>query len=69
MKKFKNTDNSFGEAGPFEAESKEELAEGMMSIFRTWAMEAVARDETNDVDAAIEETRINFIDALEEVEK
>lgn len=67
MKKFKNIDQSFGEAGPFEAESREQLADEMMPTFELWAKEAEVRGETGDADALIKEMRENFINALEEV--
>ena len=38
--KFYNTDERYGEAGPFEAKSKEELVIGMLPTFKVWAEEA-----------------------------
>jgi len=38
--KFKNTDPRFGDAGPFEADSRQEIVRGMLTLFKTWAEEA-----------------------------
>ena len=77
IRKFRNTDDSFGDAGPWEADSKEELADGMQNTFGTWASEAedkayeMARDlggslEGFDRQQWIALTREKFIDALVE---
>jgi len=51
--KFENTLPQFGDAGPFEATSKEDLAESMMGQFRTWAEEQY-NDEI-DADSEIDD--------------
>ncbi len=37
--KYYNTNEGFGEKGPFEAENREKLADEMMPIIRQWAEE------------------------------
>lgn len=72
MPKFKNTCDSFGEPGPFEAESKEALADEMAPTLKTWVNEAEASwsQEYNtpfDREGWLHNTRLAFIRALEEV--
>jgi hypothetical protein len=47
--KFYNTQPEFGEAGPHEAATKEELADEMEELFQIWAQEAWDNDEINRV--------------------
>jgi hypothetical protein len=67
MKKFRNNNGKYGDAGPFDAESKEELADEMMPTFELWAKEAAVRGETNDAESLVEEMRDEFISSLEEM--
>jgi len=71
----RNTDNTFGAAGPFEAESIDALVTEMQPTFRRWAVEAwdamapEDRDEDRDSWLAekIQETECNFRLSLEVV--
>ena len=65
MKKFTNTDSNFGMSGPFEAESKEALADEMTETFVEWATQARAYD----IDIAVSVMRKQFIAALVEVSR
>lgn len=69
--RFYNTDERYGEAGPFEAKSKDELVIGMMPTFKVWAEESWDRDGEGDYDqyisGAIESMVVEFDAALEEV--
>lgn len=74
MKVFRNTNEYFGEPGPFESDSKEALATEMQSTFDVWADEESRNDEwwdgernTFDRDAWMANCRAEFIAALEEV--
>lgn len=73
MAKFYNNDERYGWCGPFEAESRDELVDGMMPTFREWAEDAWnGDDETTDshddyVAAEIETMRDEFYAALDEV--
>lgn len=58
--KYANTDERFGYAGPFEAESKEILADEMMPTLQVWADEA-NRD--------VADLREEFINALKELDE
>lgn len=62
-KKYYNNNERYGDAGPFEAKSKEELADEMMPTFELWAKEAAANDAES-----VEEMREEFISSLEEVD-
>lgn len=66
---FKNTNDAYGMSGPFEADSREALADEMMPTFERWAKEAYIRDETDSfrVEDEIEKYRAEFIAGLEEV--
>ncbi len=61
------------EAGPFEADSKEELADQMTINFRIWAIEQWIADDTTDtpkfeyIARAMDSFRNEFIAGLEEV--
>ncbi len=80
MKEYYNNNDAYGLAGPFDANSPGELADGMAPTFRIWAEEAWDRiDETAgdgracvDFDtfivSAIAEMRSEFLDGLELVE-
>lgn len=71
----RNTDNTFGEGGPFEVESIDAFVAEMAPTFRTWAVQAwdamapEDRDEDRDSWLAekISETECNFRLALEVV--
>lgn len=73
---YRNTDEQFGFSGPFEAESREVLADKMMPTFREWSNDAYgswlqddrAEDEEFDREGWILQTREEFIAALDEVE-
>lgn len=74
MSTYRNTDERFGFSDPFEAESREAMADEMQPSFETWADEAEARyyesgthQTAFDRDAWIANCREEFIDALEEV--
>lgn len=81
MAKYRNTNDAYGESGPFEAESREELADEMMPMIRTWAAEAVAKREADYIGDALPQPdgrageieiqaqifRNEFIGCLEEV--
>ena len=62
MKKYYNTKEQFGWPGPFEANSKESLADEMLKTFNEWA------EDSEDPESEIEQMRKSFIDGLEEVE-
>jgi hypothetical protein len=72
MKMYLNTKVEFGEAGPFEAESKETLADEGNGVFLNWADEswrAQGNNDTRTVADHLAEIRQDFIDGLEEVTK
>jgi hypothetical protein len=76
--KFYNTDERYGEAGPFDAENREALIAGMMPTFKVWAEEAWNKEEW-DIDGegdydqyiseAIELMVTEFDAALEEIKE
>ena len=65
---FRNTDERFGVPGPWEADSREDLADQMQETFDTWANEAEDRASQNgdEFDRAgwLEQTRQEFLGAL-----
>ena len=61
MTLYYNNNPLYGDAGPHEANNKEELVEEMMDNIRTWA------SEESDPGSAIEEMKTEFRNALEEV--
>jgi hypothetical protein len=75
--KFYNTKSEFGDDGPFEAFSKEALADEMMPTLKSWAREAAknSMDTQNDVGGNymeddfymdhLRDMRAEFIDGLE----
>lgn len=67
MNNYKNTNNAYGMSGPFEAESKDDLADGMMSTFRVWATERVSSGEIDQeyLEQDIADMRAEFISGLE----
>lgn len=75
--KFYNTNDAYGQEGPFEADSKEELAAIMEDQIRGWAYEKLMQElgfEDNDpdyddelVETLAEEMRAEFIDGLRAV--
>ena len=72
---FRNNNESFGWVGPFEAESREALADEMMPSFEEWANDAYGHwlqdsEAGEEVDRAgwIAQTRDEFIASLEEIE-
>ena len=69
MKSYYNNNDRFGDSGPFEAESAESLADGMMDTFKIWANEHFLKGkiEFGDIDAEIASMRDEFIKGLEEV--
>jgi hypothetical protein len=69
MRLYRNENPSFGESGPFEAESKEKLADEMMATFRDWAMQAVTAGTLafSQIHEDIDTRRKEFIAGLVEV--
>jgi hypothetical protein len=66
--KFKNIDPRFGESGPFEAESKEELAYSMIACFQDWAWDLMsADDEWSVLEDKVKLIHDEFIKSLIEV--
>lgn len=77
--KIYNTNDAFGHAGPFEAESFEALADEMMPTIKTWAEEKLDRfddavahgeadaDDRPQLSDIIDRIRDEFIDGLEEM--
>lgn len=71
--KITNTNPRYGDEGPFEAESAEQLADGMMNMFAVWAKESygqlIIRGMSIDPSAYIEEQikqmRADYISGLE----
>ena len=84
MRTYKNTLEQYGEPGPWESESREQLADEMTETFILWADEKVQRMEQDDPESLWDtgslatgqtfaqyfaaEMRAEFIDGLEEVE-
>ena len=72
MNLYKNTNEKFGESGPFEAESRETLADDMVLLFRSWTSECETdADDFTDADLALimDGMRTEFIAGLELVTK
>ena len=71
MKTFINTDERYGFAGPFTAESKQKLIDGMMPTFHEWAMDAFQKTEDQPEEEflaeAIAEMQDEFEAALKEI--
>lgn len=74
MKVFRNTNDAFGEPGPWEAPSKESLADEMSGTLYEWANDKAHREdaplmhgEISSVEHFYREMRAQFIAALEEV--
>ena len=69
MTNYRNTNDAYGMSGPFNAESKEALADQMAETFKAWANEKVNSEEIlpEDVDEEIAAKRAEFIDGLEQV--
>lgn len=73
MPSFYNTNSQYGASGPFEAASKEALAESMHPTFRLWAEDRWEEDQDAGLDSktgyiaqAIEQMRKEFIAGLAE---
>lgn len=73
MPSFYNTNSRYGASGPFEAASREALAETMHPTFRLWAEDRWEEDPEIELDAkgeyiarAIEQMRGEFIAGLAE---
>jgi len=73
MPSFYNTHSQYGGSGPFEAASKEALAETMHPTFRLWAEDRWEEDPDADLESkgeyiarAIEAMRRAFIAGLAE---
>ena len=62
--KFYNSNDSFGDGGPFEAESKEDLAERMESTFREWADAEYYEENGYTLEEWIEEKKAEYIKGL-----
>lgn len=65
MKSYYNSKPEFGESGPFEAESKQALADELMPIIEQWASER--SETTEECMEKIKELRESFIAGLREV--
>ena len=50
MKKFRNNNEKYGDVGPFEATSKEALADEMADTFKDWAKEAQNDGDNRSID-------------------
>ena len=61
MHLYYNSNDRFGDPGPFEANSRDELADEMMPTFREWA------EETDHPEHEIAAMRELFIRGLEEI--
>ena len=72
MKLFYNSNDAFGEPGPFEAESAEALADEMEETFKDWARSewendfATTEGKHQFVPRRVQEMRREFIAGLEE---
>jgi len=72
---YRNTNERYGFAGPFEAESEEALADEMRPSLESWADELIERSGSLDDsdgpsrESIIANMRQEFIDALEAVEE
>jgi hypothetical protein len=73
MPSFYNTNSRYGASGPFEAASKESLADTMHPTFRLWAEDRWEEDPDADLDSkaddiarAMEQMRREFIAGLAE---
>lgn len=74
---YRNTNEKFGSAGPFEAEDRESLVNKMEPTFQQWADEAYIRwceidsfeegCDPFDRDAWLESTRTEFEESIEEI--
>lgn len=58
--KIENTNDSFGDAGPFEAESIDTLVDEMIPTLRRWAEEKFVRSDDASIDGGI--TREQWLD-------
>lgn len=75
MSLYYNNNEMYGDCGPFEAESKEDLADEMTETFESWADEEIMRlRDLNGVWPArhvrfeiIEQLREDFINVLDEL--
>jgi hypothetical protein len=73
MPKYRNTNDRYGEPGPFEAESKQALVAGMADCFKRWAHESAEQSEGPicDYDKFIADQigfmQEEFLESLEEV--
>ena len=73
MTTYRNTDERYGDATPFEAESIEAAVLEMEPTFRTWAVEKYNLDENADttreqyIETALATMRREYADALEVV--
>lgn len=71
MKLYRNTNDAYGEPGPFEAKSKRDLALELVDTFEKWAIEELIRhDQDLDEDTIahmVDNMCKEFISELEEV--
>ncbi len=68
MKKwYGNTNDYFGDYGPWEAESKFELVVEMRPTLKEWARQAQWRGDNRDLQEILDEMEANYELALEEV--
>ena len=64
LKKFWNTDPSFGHSGPYEAYSAENLADQMGPCLLRWAVEKSETATAVEINGIKKEMRQQFISAL-----
>ena len=66
--KFKNIDPRFGDSGPFEAESKEDLACSIIACFQDWAWDLMSDDDDwSTIEEKVKLINTEFIKCLVEV--
>jgi len=69
MKTFKNTNEKYGDAGPFEATCLDTLTVSMMSNFERLTDEAISNGDERDAVEIIAELATEFEAGIEEVEE
>jgi len=65
---FYNNNEVYGDPGPFEAESAEELAEEMIPTFEDWARSDSIDGDSDEIAETVDAMYYDFIKGLEEVE-
>ena len=64
MPSFYNTNSQYGASGPFQAASKEALAESMHPTFRLWAEDRWEEDAEADPEAGPEAKAVYIAEAI-----